>query len=283
MRNKGTRSPVKLGRKYSSQSIAGKQKKSAKAGNTSKALKKPKIISSDRHRLTKREYAVKHLGLDESLMEWVPNVTPRIIRGAGSVDNAIEALRGDESEDAIAFMQKWDSISVGDRKYLTIEEIFTAAGLTAREFVEVVTGALMQQGEDSSRMIVAMAKPKVMESTIKAATDEVPITAYDVETRQMKVVGKTNGDVKAMEMFHKITGNLQAPKGSTTNIYANQANQTVVQASKDDDDGEELPSMDSYMREIQDVVRPQLEASVPSSISTVPINAPEVEYLDAEV
>lgn len=281
MRNKGTRSPVKLGRKYSSQSIAGKQKKSAKAGNTSKALKKPKIISSDRHRLTKREYAVKHLGLDESLMEGVPNVTPRIIRGAGSVDNAIEALRGDESEDAIAFMQKWDSISVGDRKYLTIEEIFTAAGLTAREFVEVVTGALMQQGEDSSRMIVAMAKPKVMESTIKAATDEVPITAF-IDGVNV-VVGKTNGDVKAMEMFHKIAGNLQAPKGSTTNIYANQANQTVVQASKDDDDGEELPSMDSYMREIQDVVRPQLEASVPSSISTVPINAPEVEYLDAEV
>jgi hypothetical protein len=279
MRNKGTRSPVKLGRKYSSQSIAGKQKKSAKAGNTSKALKKPKIISSDRHRLTKREYAVKHLGLDESLMEGVPNVTPRIIRGAGSVDNAIEALRGDESEDAIAFMQKWDSISVGDRKYLTIEEIFTAAGLTAREFVEVVAGALMQQGEDSSRMIVAMAKPKVMESTIKAATDEVPITAF-IDGVNV-VVGKTNGDVKAMEMFHKITGTLQAPKGSTTNIYANQANQTVVQASNDD--GEELPSMDSYMREIQDVVRPQLEASVPSSISTVPINAPEVEYLDAEV
>jgi hypothetical protein len=33
-----------------------------------------------------------------------------------------------------------------------------------------------------------------------------------------KVVGKTNGDVKAMEMFHKITGMMPTPKGATIAI-----------------------------------------------------------------
>jgi hypothetical protein len=226
--------------------------------------------------MNRKQYAEKRAGLKPGDMDGVPNVASRIVRGAGSMDNAIEALRGDDSENAKLFIAKYDSITESDRRRLTIENIFTAAGLTAREFVEVVTGALMQQGEDTSRMIVAMAKPKVMESTIKAATDCVPIT-----DREGEIVGYSNGDVKAQELFHKITGAIQMPKGSTTNIYANQANQTVVQGRDDEDDSEELPSMDSYLMELQDVIRPQLPAPVEPSI--MPVNAPEIEYVDVEV
>lgn len=133
-------------------------------------------------------------------------------------------------------------------------------------------------------MMVAVAQPKVIQATIKAATDQVPITAYDHEHECMKVVGYTNGDTKAMEIFHKATGFLPTPKGSNTTINLNQLNQTANMGGGDDDDDSpgDLQSMDEYLIELQDVIRPP--KSLPSPVENViPSIVPEVEYLDIEV
>lgn len=217
-------------------------------------------------------------------MEGVPDVTANIVRACGSVGVAIQALAQDDSEDARSFTENYQKLSGSDRKRLRLEEIFTASGLSARRFVEVVTGSLMQQCQDVTKMMVAVAQPKVIQATIKAATDQVPITAYDPKLERVKVVGYTNGDTKAMELFHKATGFLPTPKGSNTTINLNQLNQTAnVGAGENDGEPAELQSMDEFLMEMQDVLRPaQLPASTGMAMPDL-VHVPEIEYIDAEV
>lgn len=231
---------------------------------------------SDGHLLDRSAAARKRLGITQQDMEGVPRVTDRIREGAGSVEAAIAALRGDDAADAILFISKYDSVTESDRERLTLEEFLVAAGLTPRRFVEVVTGALMQQASDVTKMLVSVAQPKVTAATVKAATEERPIL-----DREGEIVGYAPGDVKAQEIFHKISGLLPTPKGAQTIINMQQLNQ----GGKDDDgdeDGEELQSMDSFLMEMQDVLRPQLPAST-SPASPIPVNAPEFEYIDSEI
>ena len=202
------------------------------------------------------------------------------------MDLAIAALAGDESEDAQAFIRFRKQCSPSDLYRTSLEEQFTAAGLSARRFIEVLTGALMQQCGDVTKMMVAVAQPKVVQATIKAATDEIPIMQYtkDVNTGIVtsEVIGHTNGDVKAMEIFHKATGFLPTPKGSNTTINLQQLNQTAqLTKGEENEDGDDLPSMDEYLMELQDVVRPKQLNAPPSS--EIPINAPDIEYVDCEV
>lgn len=209
------------------------------------------------------------------MLEGVPRVTDRIKAGAGSISSAIEALRGDDSPDAQSFIGIYDSLSKSDQRRLTLEDVFTAAGLSARRFVEVVTGALMQQSADVTKMMISVAQPKVAKSLIKAATDSVPIVCQGL------VVGRTNGDVKAMEIFGKISGMVPVPKGAQNTINIQQLNQGDTREEIDSEEVEVPGSMDEFLMEMQEVLRPkQLDAPPDNSI---PMNAPEVEYIDAEV
>jgi hypothetical protein len=232
--------------------------------------------------LARSAAARKRLGITAEDMDGVPRITDRLIAGAGSIATVIAALREDDSEDAASFIAKYDSISESDRGRLTIEEIFTAAELSARRFIEITTGALMQRSGDITKMMVAVAQPRVTEATIKAATESLPIVA--TRDGEREVVGWTNGDVKAMEMFHKATGFLPMPKGAQTTINLNQLNQTAQLSAAEDDEGpcEPPPSMDEYLLELQDVARERaLPAPAPDAV--MPINAPALEYVDAEI
>lgn len=250
---------------------------------TSSPAKKPRILG-DGHLDSRTAAARKRLGLKQWQMEGVPDVTANIVRACGSVGVAIQALAQDDSEDARSFTDTYQKLSGSDRKRLRLEEIFTASGLSARRFVEVVTGAFMQQCQDVTKMMVAVAQPKVIQATIKAATDQVPITAYDPILECHKVVGYTNGDTKAMEIFHKATGFLPTPKGANTTINLNQLNQTANMGGGDDDDDSpgDLQSMDEYLIELQDVIRPPKALSAPVE-NVIPASFPDVEYVDAEV
>ena len=229
--------------------------------------------------------ARKRLGLKPGATDGFPDLTARIKAGVGSIAKAIEVLSEDDSWESRAFMERYCSVPISDRSRLKLEEFVAAADITPRRFVELVTGALMQQCQDITKMMVAVAQPKVIQATIKAATDQVPITAYDPELECMRVVGYTNGDTKAMEIFHKATGFLPTPKGANTTINLNQLNQTANVNGEDDDDDDslgDLQSMDEYLIELQDVIRPPKSLSAPVE-NVIPASFPDVEYVDAEV
>lgn len=249
-----------------------KKKKPAKP-STNSSLRS--LVGADGHHLPKKAEALKRLGLNKGDMDGVPKVTDRIIAGAGSVTAAIEALRGDDSDDAVLFIQRYDAVSTSDMERVSLEEIFTAAGLTSRRFVEVVTGALMQQSSDTTKMMIAVAQPKVTEATIKAATEERPI--FDREGNE---VGSTPGDVKAQELFHKITGAMPTPKGASLTFNLQKNNATLTQ-NKGDGETEPPQSMDDFLMEMQDVVRPKALMAPVEHVA--PINATQVDYIDVEV
>ena len=173
-------------------------------------------------------------------------VTPSL-QTAG-IAEVLAALRAYDDSDARDFIELYDSISKTDLKYLKLEEIAVAAGITSLRLAEISTSAMIVHGQMEAKLCLASAMGKVVRSVVKAATDQVPITA-DIGDRRV-VVGHTNGDTKAMELFGKMTKLVPVPKGVTVNFG--------VGASEDkEDDERETPAyMDAgqRLRAIHDAV-----------------------------
>ena len=118
---------------------------------------------------TRRQEIQKRLGITAEQLVGVPEITPILKMANGGARGCIEALRSDDSPDAVTFLAKWDSLAETDKSRCCIEDVCVAAGLTTRRLLEVITGAMMTQGDVMTRLIVAAAKPKVIERMAKQA------------------------------------------------------------------------------------------------------------------
>jgi hypothetical protein len=201
--------------------------------------------------------------LDNENGEWEPEsepvITPMLKSVEGGMDHCITALRAHEDEDAQAFLEMWDRCTATDRKYLRIEDIAHASGVGSLRLVEVCQTALFLYGDRQTQMILSSSMAKVMRATVKAATDEVPITAYDMELRANRVVGKTNGDVRAMEILLKSRGILPTPKGTQINLGVGV--NLGDRESKQSESGHTWKYPEDRLKEIVAVTNPkQLEA-----------------------
>jgi hypothetical protein len=182
--------------------------------------------------------------------EWEPENEPEITSmlkcAEGGLSAVLGALRAYDKDDAQSFIRLYDNASASDRKVLPIEAVAFACGIGSVRLAGLAAEALVAQGHTRTQILMGSSMHKVMKSTIKAATDEVPIVADTLEGRV--VVGKTNGDTRAMEMFHKMTGFLPTPKGAQIAI------QNVYSRSEDRDEGETPPQSwrgpDERLREI---------------------------------
>lgn len=189
--------------------------------------------------------------------EWEPKTEP-VVRQMfdpveGGVKHCIQALRFHDDEDAKTFIEAYDALPKTVRKLLSVEEIAHASGIGSLRLTEVVQTALFLYGDRQTQMILSAAMPKVIRSTIKAATDEVPIVA-DVAGRSM-VVGRTNGDMKAAEMLLKARNVLPIPKGAQIAIQVNQGEKEETPQH-----GWKWP--EDRLKDITQVLNPkQLEAS----------------------
>lgn len=167
-------------------------------------------------------------------------------------------------------MEVYRSFSEAERDNFTIEELFLLAGMTARRFGEVLIGALMQQGADASRLMIAAAMPNVSETLIQAATERQPIM-----DNKGNLVGYANPDMKAIEIFGKISRMLPMPKGSSTVI-------NIGQPEGEGDEGSaELEPMDDFLLELGQITRNQLPA--PSKTIEAPSNAKDISYKFSEI
>ena len=208
--------------------------------------------------------------LDDLGIVGAPKITQRMIMAAGGKQGIFEALSCDDSPEAIAFMEVYRSFSEAERDNFTIEELFLLAGMNARRFGEVLIGALMQQGADASRLLIAAAMPNVSETLIQAATERQPIM-----DNKGNLVGYANPDMKAIEIFGKISRMLPMPKGSSTVINIGQPEDGEVEGSA------ELQSVDDFLMELQSVTRNQLPA--PAKTIEIPANTRDLEYKFSEV
>ena len=184
-----------------------------------------------------------------------PVITP-MLKSVG-IPEIIEAIRMHDDEDARSFIEVYDSCTKTDRSFLRIEDIAFASGVGSLRLAEVAQTAMFLSGQMRTKMLLSSAMPKVMESTIKAATDEVPITAYNSETGSNEVVGKTNGDVKAMEMFHKMSGMMPLPKGAQIAIQNNFGQDEQEKQEGTTSSHQIWKTPEERLREIQDMTEPK--------------------------
>lgn len=188
-------------------------------------------------------------------------MTPLLKAAEGGIPSIMEALRAHDNEDARGFIELYDSLSARDRKYLALEEIAYAAGIGSLRLAEVATSATILHGQIAAKLMIASSMHKVAKSIVKAATDEVPITAM-VGTRTI-VVGHTNGDTKAMELFGKMSGMVPIPKGSTVNF-----NNVLPDGARAEieESAPEYLNAGERLRMITDAVDPKRLPSPPSAV-----------------
>ena len=217
----------------------------------------------------------QHWELDSEDEDWEPEseptITPMLKAVPGGITFCLQALRAHDVDDARDFLETYDQCTRTDRAVLTIEQIAHASGIGSLRLAEVIQTALYLYGDRQAQMILSASMPKVMKSTVKAATDEVPIVADTLEGRI--VVGKTNGDVKAMEMLLKSRGILPIPKGSQIAIQVN------TEKAEKQEGGHTWKYPEERLKEIVAVTNPkQLEAprTIPSDHIHFDANRPMV-------
>jgi hypothetical protein len=232
-------------------------------------VKNPLAKGHSRGALNLRGSVLEKLGVVEADIANVPRIVPRIKEVVGTVPEAVSIIEGDDNPDSLKFMAKWNSLTARERREVRLEHIITAAGLTTRRFMELLAGATYDHGEMMANFYKSQHKLKVLKSTVKAATDEVPILDKDGEA-----IGVTNGSVKAQELFFKLTGDIKPSGGVVVNSNNQTANITQPPAER-----QPLQSMDSWLLEIDDVRKPkQLQA--PVIPVEMPDHVPDIEYLD---
>lgn len=145
-----------------------------------------------------------------------PIVTPLFKACEGGIEHVLDAIRAHDDDDARAFVEEYERCSATDRKYIPLEYVAFTSGIGSLRLAEIAQTAIFLYDGMKTKLLIASHMPKVTRSIIKAATDEVPILAW--VGSKAKVVGHTNGDVKAMEMFGKMAGFVPVPKGAQIQI-----------------------------------------------------------------
>jgi hypothetical protein len=222
--------------------------------------------------------ARKRLGVTAEQMEGVLKIAPSLKESGLGIDRVVEILEGDDSADSQAFIAKWKTISKSDKKYLTIEEICVASGLTTRRLWSAISGARFVQAASTVKMLLADGQPGIVRAAIKAATDSVPIT-----NEKGMVVGYSNGDIRAMDMVAGWTGLKPRPKGALINFYPPSKSEDEDEGSDDEDDDDEelLPDMGTFLKDVQNVITPPKQLSAPSS-EVVPATL-KAEFEDVKI
>lgn len=182
-----------------------------------------------------------------------PVVTPMFKGCEGGIAAVIEAIRAHDDDDARGFLEVYDSLNGTDRGLVPLETMAFVAEIGSLRLAEIAQTALFLYASIQTKLLISGSMVKVTKSIVKAATDEVPITAWNHQAGFNEVVGHTNGDVKAMELFGRISGIAPVPKGAQIAIQNNYG------------DREEKPSTSAYawktpeerLREIQDMTEPK--------------------------
>jgi hypothetical protein len=222
--------------------------------------KRELVGDTNRHVKGSKQEARERLGVTPEQLKGTMTITPLLKQAVGGVKGCIQALRNDDSTDATLFIAKWDSLTQTDQKYLSVEEVAIAAGLTPRRLVEVITGALMSQGDFAAKIIVASSKPDIIKRMAKEAK-----TALGEKDRENFLRGKD------VDWF-------VPTKGITIDASDRRTQNNLLQAGAER--ALPAPRTDAFLLEISSALRPdhaQLEAPSPPVIA----NVPEIEYIDA--
>lgn len=243
----------------STESKASKGKNSTPSSSPRKRNKRLRdLVGSEAnyHTKTTKQEALARLGVTPDQLKGAMTITPLLKQANGGIKACIEALRADDSPDADIFLTKWDSLSETDQKFVSVEAVAIAAGLTPRRLGEVVVGALMTQGDFAAKIIVASSKPDIIKRMAKEAK-----TALGEKDRENFLRGKD------VDWFVPTKG--ISIDASDRRIQNNNLLQSAALPA---------PRTDAFLLEISSALQPdhhRIEAPSPVVIAHVP----DVEYI----
>ena len=163
----------------------------------------------------------------------------------------------DDDERFKRITHAWDEASIRDRDSVRLEDLCAAAEITPDEFLGAVIPVIYRRNQDISRIIAAMAQPKVLEATIQSAQ-----TQWGSLDRQM---------------LHQASGFLPTKARAADPNIRNNRKQTLVaggKVSSVEPGAAGLPSFEADMIEGSKTLRGDAGAS---SVSQLRLPAPKAE------
>ena len=102
-------------------------------------------------------------------MRTVARISPVLASIPHGLESAIDGLRWSGEEDAVAFLQRYDSIAHGDLERVSVDEICAAAGLDPRRLLWLAVDGMIALSVLKVNARLALSLPKIADATIKRA------------------------------------------------------------------------------------------------------------------
>ena len=118
--------------------------------------------------MDRAQQALKRLGVDVLALRSAPEITPLLKNAQGGLKAVLGAMRFAADDPSIAaFLEKYDSIPVGDRERVSWEAIALAAGIDLRVFLGSAMLALQSQAVNMVKIIAMTSHPKITRARVK--------------------------------------------------------------------------------------------------------------------
>ncbi len=123
----------------------------------------PKLPSLEK----RASQALKRLKVDPEELESAPQITPLLKNAEGGLKSVLGAMRFASQDEVIsAFLEKYDSIPIGDRDRIPWEAIAIAAGVNLNHLLGSITLALASHSANVSRIIAVTNHPKITKARV---------------------------------------------------------------------------------------------------------------------
>lgn len=146
------------------------QQKTPRRGASSRSTsvlleaKRPKDLLAP----SRREDALKRLGISEEAIERMPQITP-MLQAIGGHQAIIDTLRYSIEPAGVAFLTCYDKLPRGDRESLPIEAIAMKASVGTLELLGTIMLAAKSKNGQESALLAITKHPEVLRKTIEYA------------------------------------------------------------------------------------------------------------------
>lgn len=147
-------------------------------------LRVPAKRNDSAQRDSRTDQARLRLGVTPEQLRGVPRITHILSKAAGGIFTVIAALRLSTTDEAVQFLDKYDSVSESDMERLSIEEICVAANVAPKRLLELAVSSLMEDSQSSGAIIAATYHPQVIEATAREALE-----SWGVDEKRMFLSG----------------------------------------------------------------------------------------------
>lgn len=202
------------------------QQKTPRRGASSRSLSVPLEAKRPKDLLapSRREDALKRLGISEEAIERMPQITP-MLAAIGGHQAIINTLRYSIEPAACAFLDCYDKLPKGDRESLPIEAIAIKANVGMLELLGTIMLAAKNKNGQESALLAITSHPEVLRKTIEYA--ELP------------------GGIQDRRLLHEAVNFVASKKGFNMNFhFGSQPNKDPNPAAPVEPEEEEDESTD---------------------------------------